>query len=61
MLNYKYINPIRCKNGKLREWKDYDYLERLERKLDVIGYSYEIKDTDIEIKHKIVENERKTI
>lgn len=59
MQHYKYINPVRDSNGKLREWKDYDYIERLERKLDTYGYSYNIKDSEIEIKHQILENERK--
>lgn len=60
MYSFKYINPIRDINGKLREWKDYNYLSKLENTLDNAD-NYWGNDRDIKYKHRFIENERSKI
>lgn len=40
MQNFRYINTIKNKNGKLREWEEYDILEQYEN----ICWSNEVSD-----------------
>lgn len=32
--HFKYINPIRDENGKLRDWKDYDKITKNENRIN---------------------------
>lgn len=58
-LHYKYVNPIRKKDGTLREWDDYDFLSRLENSQDQSAghYTFWQERERQEWKHKLLEKE----
>lgn len=37
-LHYKYVNPIRNHEGKLRSWKEYNWLSSIENSADDSAY-----------------------
>ena len=41
---FKYVDTIRCKNGKLRSWKDHDRVAKQERDIEK-GFMNEYLDT----------------
>ena len=59
-LHFKYINPIRRKDGTLREWDEYNNLTMLEASLDTSACIYtrgeERRRQDW--KHKLIEKEQ---
>lgn len=57
MHNYRHINPIRDEKGKLREWKDYNWITIIENQGDnQLG-----SDSAFNYKHKFIDNERSKV
>lgn len=59
--NYRYIDPIKKPNGKLRDWEEYNLLTKIESQGDHTAFEWTVWEERemFEKKHEIIDNEKR--